>query len=71
MEAAQERRGALLWRSGRHPTSAPHDGVMPRLRAAGATVVCEGVLGTQRRLYRFTHPMDPTEARGGIAVRLK
>ena len=42
-----------------------------RLRAAGATVVCKGVLGTQRRLYRFTHPTDPAEARGGIAGSLK
>ena len=42
-----------------------------RLRVAGGTVACEGVLRAQGRLYRFTHPMDPTEARGGIAVRLK
>ena len=42
-----------------------------RLHVAGTTVACEGVLRTQGRLYRFTYPMDPTEVRGGIAVRLK
>ena len=42
-----------------------------RLRVAGGTVECEGVLRTHGRLSRFTHPTDPTEARGGIVGSLE